>query len=105
MFTISAVLYRLFLRQFVAGSVGVLVGGASPPSPAVEHVPAGGHDQHLFQTGEGESIFVDQFVDSFDLENVEVGVDPVVRALDSKGFDQTFFFVFPDPLLRKVHSA
>ena len=83
----------------------VLVGSAFLLLPAIEHFPAWGHDQQLLQAGESEPIFVNQLVDPFDLENVEIRVDPVVRVRFSKGFDETFAFVFPDPLLREVHLA
>jgi hypothetical protein len=104
-FTVSARIRLLFLRDFVAGSVWVLVGGTFLLLPAIEHFPAWGHDQQLLQAGDREPSFVNQFVDSLDLENVEIRVDPVVRVRFSNGFDETFSFVFPDPLLREVHLA
>ena len=83
----------------------VLKSGAFFLLSAIEHVPAWGHDQQLFQAGESEPFFVNQSMDSLDLENVEIRVDSVVRFRFSKGLDEPFFFVFSDPLLREVHLA
>ena len=104
-FTVAVCLRPVLLCDFVAGSVWVLVGGTFLPLPAIEQVPTGGHNQQLFQAGESESIFMNQLVDSIDLENVEIRVEPVVRTRFSKGFDETLFFVFPNPLLREIHPA
>ena len=48
---------------------------------------------------------MNQPVDSLDLENVEIRVDPVVCFRFSKGLNETFSFVFSNPLLREVHLA
>lgn len=104
-FTVSVSLRPLLLCDLVAGSVWILVGGTFLLLLAIEQVPAWGHDQQLFQAGEREPLFVNQLVDSLDLEDVEIRIDPVVRFRFSKGFDQAFALVFPDPFLREVHLA
>ena len=69
---------------------------------AVEYGPASGIFEYIFQSCEGESVVVDQFIDAPDLIDIRLRVASIVGPRFAFGFDETFFLIFPDSLLRQA---
>ncbi len=86
-----------------AGLMRLVVGRAVMLVFAIKDVPARGEHQQVSQAGECKAFFVNEMVDPFYLEDIEIRIQPVIGVGRTEGLDKALFFILADTFLGEVN--